>query len=122
MLEGSLVALERAEPGVAWQTAAILSGLPGGADAAQTSRERLLQEAEPLALLAGINDRVARTDALEALFSAHAEAWPQVWADWLLHEENAQLLSTITRRLEDDGHRMILQFSGRAVRRLAINP
>jgi transcription elongation factor GreA len=108
VLEGSLVALERAEPGVAWQTATILSGLPGGADAAQTSRERLLQEAEPLALLAGINDRVARTDALEALFSAHAEAWPQVWADWLLHEENAQLLSTITRRLEDDGHRELI--------------
>ena len=108
VLEESLVALESAEPGVAWQTATILSGLPGGADAAQSSRERLLQEAEPLALLAGINDRVARSDALEALFSAHAEAWPQIWADWLLHEENAQLLNTIAGRLEDDGHNELI--------------
>ncbi len=104
VLEESLVALERAEPGVAWQMATILAGFPGGEDVAQSTRERLLQESRPLALLSGITDRVARADALEALANAHADAWPQIWADWFLHEETPQLLSTMAGRLESNGH------------------
>jgi transcription elongation factor GreA len=108
VLEESLAALESAQPGVAWQTATILSGLPNGADAARKTRQRLLTEAEPLALLSGITDRIARADALDALSSAHADAWPQIWADWFLHEENPQLLSTMAGRLEGEGHRELL--------------
>jgi transcription elongation factor GreA len=108
VLEESLAALESAQPGVAWQTATILSGLPNGADAAQKTRERLLDEAEPLGLLSGINDRISRADALDALSSTHAGAWPQIWADWFLHEENPQLLSTMAGRLEDEGHSELL--------------
>jgi len=108
VLEESLVSLQSSEPGLAWQTATVLSGLPGGADAAQASRDHLLQEAEPLALLSGINDRIARADALEALSISRTQAWPEIWADWVLHEENPQLLSTMIGRLEDNGHRELI--------------
>lgn len=104
VLEETLVALEPTEPGVAWQMATILTGFPDGADVSQATRERLLHEANPLALLSGITDRVARADALDELASAHPDAWPQIWADWFLHEETPQLLSTIAGRLEGDGH------------------
>jgi transcription elongation factor GreA len=115
VLEESLHSLESAEPGIAWQTATILSGLPDGKDSAKSSRERLLNEAEPLALLSGINDRVARGDALEALASVHVDAWPQIWADWILHEETPQLLSTMTDRLENEGHNELVDQALEAV-------
>ena len=115
VLEESLVDLEGAQPGVAWQTAAILSGLPGGADSAAASRERLLHDAEPLALLSGVNDRISRADALEALVVSHPDGWPEIWADWVLHEDNPQLLSTVVGRLEDEGHNELIDRSLEAI-------
>ncbi len=83
----SLTELEISMPGLAWQTAGVLAGLPGGSEAAASCRARLLDNAEALALLSGVTDRVARADALEALAEKKSEDWPAIWGEWFLHEE-----------------------------------
>jgi transcription elongation factor GreA len=92
------------DPGVAWQTVGVLSSMPGGRETTPDYRHRLLHDTEPLALLGGISDRVSRADALEAIRQQHPEQWPEAWAEWMLHEENAQLLRTIAEALQSDGH------------------
>ncbi len=104
ILAESLPEVEATDPGVAWQTTGVLAGLPGGEEAANASRSRLLSDAEPIALLSGVSDRGVRWDALEAIASAKPDTWPEVWATWLLHEENPQHLRAITTRLESEGH------------------
>ncbi len=104
VLEDSLAEIETSNPGLAWYTSGVLAGLPGGAEIADSCRRRLLVNADPLALLSGVSDRGARTDALEALVDSHPESWPEIWSDWFLHEDNTQLLDVIAGRLETDGH------------------
>jgi transcription elongation factor GreA len=104
VLADSLPTLESKMPGLAWQTAAVLGTLPGGKEEAGSSRQRLMQVAEPLALLSGIADRSSRSEALQAIMEHDPEGWPEVWAEWLLHEEVPNLLSEITMRLESAGH------------------
>ncbi len=104
ILEESLAEIEASDPGLAWYTSGILSGLPGSAEVANACRRRLLADADPLALLLGVSDRGARADALEALADFNPESWPETWADWFLHEDNAHLLGEIAGRLEVDGH------------------
>jgi len=104
VLEESLAEIEASSPGLAWYTSGVLAGLPGGAEIADSCRRRLLANADPLALLLGVSDRGARTDALEALVESHPESWPEIWCDWLLHEDNTHLLGEIAGRLEADGH------------------
>ena len=115
ILEDSLASLEASEPGVAWQTAGILAALPGGSDAAQSSRQRLVQTDAPLALLAGISDRSARSEALAAVFESSPDGWPEVWAEWLLHEEGTALLEEITAKLEANGHAELVDQAMEAV-------
>jgi transcription elongation factor GreA len=115
VLEESLPSLERSEPGLAWQTAGILASLPGGSDAARFSRQRLIETDAPLALLSGIADRSARSEALTALVESSPEGWPEIWAEWLLHEEGASLLKEITAKLEAGGHTELVDQAMEAV-------
>jgi transcription elongation factor GreA len=104
ILVDALAGLEASKPGIAWQTAGVLAYLPGGADAAAASRQRLLQQVEGLTLLAGMADRGSRSEALEVIADNDPEGWPAIWAEWLLHEESAQLLAEIAVRLEATGN------------------
>ena len=115
VLEDSLTGLESSEPGIAWQTAGILASLPGGSDAANSSRQRLIQTDAPLVLLSGIADRSARSDALTAIVESSPSGWPEVWAEWLLHEEGANLLGEITAKLEAAGHAELVDQAMEAV-------
>jgi transcription elongation factor GreA len=99
----SLTTLERSDPGLAWETAGVLAGLPGGADTARETRERLLAEAEPHTLLSGIDDRQAREDALTALREAEPHRWPELWAGWALQEPHPTVLSAIAHALAAAG-------------------
>ena len=115
VLADSLSEIESSEPGLAWHTAGVLADLPGGQDTAAQCRKRLIETAEPLALLSGVADRGSRFEALQAVVSRHPEAWPEVWAEWLLHEEVPQLLAEIARHLESEGHEALLDQSIEAI-------
>ncbi len=104
ILEESLPELEKSQPGLAWLTAGVLAGLPGGEAPASDCRDRLLAGSNHLALLSGIGDRSARADALEAIAGSSTDRWPAVWADWFLQEESSQNLRSIATRLESEGH------------------
>jgi transcription elongation factor GreA len=102
-LAEDLAALESSDPGLAWETATVLADLPGGETPASASRARLLESTVPLRLLEGIQDRAAREDALEAMRAAEPDEWAETWAEWLLHEDNAQVLDRIATTLEREG-------------------
>jgi len=114
-LVDALSGLESSEPGIAWQTAGVLATLPGGADAAAASRQRLLQQVEGLTLLAGMTDRSFRSEALQAIADNDPEGWPAIWAEWLLHEESAQLLGEIVARLEAAGNATLIDEAMEAI-------
>ncbi len=103
LLSESLPALEHAEPGLAWETATLLGELPGGEAAAASCRHRLADEASPEILLAGIQDRSSRAEALEELRHAHPDAWASIWAAWMLHEEHPSVLDSIAMELDRRG-------------------
>ena len=115
VLTECLPELESSEPGIAWQTAGVLASLPGGAEIAAASRQRLLQQVEALALLAGIADRSSRSEALQAFVENDPENWPGVWSKWILHEESAQLLDEIAVKLETAGHASLVDEAIEAV-------
>jgi transcription elongation factor GreA len=100
MLAGSLDDLEKSEPGLAWETAALLDDLAGGEQRSAASRERLIEAAAPLQLLSGIQDRQARLQALDVFRSTRPEEWSEIWAEWLLHEQNPALLGRVAAELE----------------------
>jgi transcription elongation factor GreA len=102
LLTASIDALD-SEPGLAWETAAVLDTLPDGAPVADATRQRLTAEKQPLRLLEGIHDRQARTAALEAIRKVRNDDWTRVWGEWLLHEEAPQLLDEMARRLDEAG-------------------
>jgi len=102
-LAESLEDLERSDPGLAWETAATLADLPGGAAAAAASRKRLLATVAPARILAGTQDRAARELVLQTVREEQADEWPSVWSEWLVHEESAPLLDTIARELDSHG-------------------
>ena len=104
VLESSLTELSSEAPGLAWQTAGILTSLPGGDDDAARWRQQLIDQVEPLVLLSGISDRGSRSEALAAIADSNHDGWPEVWAEWLLHEGSPQLLGEVTARLETEGH------------------
>jgi transcription elongation factor GreA len=115
ILEGSLSELTASSPGLAWQTAGVLSSLSAGSEAASETRNRLVHEAEPLALLSGITDRNSRSEALAAIAETDPDGWAEVWGEWLLHEDTPQLLREITSRLERDGYDPLLDQAMEAV-------
>lgn len=93
----------RDEPGLAWETAAALEALPGGAAPAAAARERILADSRPLRLLSGIHDRQTRASALEAIRKARCDEWAAIWGEWLLHEEAPAVLDTIAAALDGAG-------------------
>jgi transcription elongation factor GreA len=115
ILEDSLSELFASSPGLAWQTAGVLSSLSGGNETASEIRRKLIQEVEPLALLSGIGDRNSRSEALAAIAEADREGWAEVWSEWVLHEEAPQLLREITARLEEAGQAELLDQAMEAV-------
>jgi transcription elongation factor GreA len=102
MLASTLDALED-DPGLAWETAAVLESLPEGRDVADETRRRVLGAVQPLRLLGGIQDRQTRTAALDALQQAKPDDWPRIWGEWLLHEDTAPALDLIARELDAAG-------------------
>ncbi len=102
-LQATLVKLETTDPGLAWETAATLGTLPGGRQAAEATRHRLLENVPAIALLSGIEDRSTRTDALHELREVRPEDWPEVWAGWLLHEEHPAILAELAAELTRAG-------------------
>ena len=115
VLESSLSELTASSPGLAWQTAGVLSSLAAGSEAASETRRQLVHEVEPLALLSGITDRNSRSEALAAIAETDRDGWAEVWSEWLLHEDAPQLLREITSRLEADGHDPLLDQAMEAV-------
>ncbi len=99
LLADSLAELETSNPGLAWETAAVLATLPGGEVPAAACQRRLVTTDSPMVLLAGIGDRTVRGDALTALRAAHGERWPRIWAQWLVREDTPGLLSSISQAL-----------------------
>jgi len=115
VLADNLSKIESSEPGLAWHTAGVLASLPGGKDAGAECRKRLIETVEALALLSGIADRGSRQEALQAVVDRDPAGWPEVWAEWLLHEEAPQLLGEIAGRLEAEGQDALLDQAMEAV-------
>jgi len=91
------------EPGLAWETATVLNALPGGSEAAAAAHAQIIDTAQPLLLLGGIQDRQARMTALAAVREAQPEDWTAIWGEWLLHEETPAILDTIAVALDRAG-------------------
>ncbi len=102
-LIATLADLETSEPGLAWETAAIISSLPGGADDGASRKESLIASVSPLQLLQGIQDRAEREAALEAIRASLPNTWAEVWSDWMLHEANPALLNRLLFELDGSG-------------------
>jgi transcription elongation factor GreA len=103
LLADSLAALEASDPGLAWEIAGLLVTLPGGADPATACRVRLMVTSDPLRLLAGIDDRLARAEVLAAVRAARGDAWTRLWAAWLPSEEHPGNLTNIAAELAGAG-------------------
>jgi transcription elongation factor GreA len=103
ILSSSLEEFVGSDPGLAWETAAVLEGLPEGGDLATAARTRIIDEARPLQVLGGIHDRQARTMALEGYRERRDNEWTAVWGEWLLHEDNPVILDTIAAQLDEAG-------------------
>ncbi len=91
------------DPGLAWETATALAALPGGGEAAAAAHAQIIDTAQPLRLLGGIQDRQARMAALEAIREAQNEDWTTIWGEWLLHEETPAILDRIATALDRAG-------------------
>ncbi len=108
ILGTSLDALVESDPGLAWETATMLAELPGSREAADAAIEALAAQSQPLQLLAGIEDRLARSAALEAIRRAHPEDWHTSWSTWMLEETNPGILTHVATVLEQEGHTTLL--------------
>lgn len=90
-------------PGLAWETADLLTSLPGGAEAAARCQSELARSGIPLQILSGIKERASRQGALEQFRSTRTDSWPEIWAEWFLHEKSSPLLDHIARQLDQGG-------------------
>lgn len=91
------------EPGLAWETADLLTTLPGGAEIASSCRATLAKDALPLQVLSGVKERGSRQNALEEFRTARPEEWPEIWAEWFLYEKSAPMLELIACELDRSG-------------------
>lgn len=114
-LAGSLPELERTSPGLAWETACVIADLPGGAEPAAAARSRLLESTPPYRLLSDVGERSYRVQALEALRGRRTDDWPEVWGEWLLHEEHPAVLAQLASTLDREGHGEVLDGALEAV-------
>ncbi len=102
-LTESLATLEASDPGLAWETAAIIDSLSEGPPEEPSHKEQLISSASPLQLLQGIQDRGEREAALEAIREARPDKWAEIWSDWMLHEASATLLEKMLFDLDRSG-------------------
>lgn len=91
------------DPGLVWETAAVLEGFPGGAEPAEAIRVRILENIEPLRLLGGVQDRQTRVTALNAVRETHPDEWTAIWGEWMLHEQAQAVLDSISAALDRAG-------------------
>ncbi len=91
------------DPGLAWETADLLATLPGGAETAALYRSELAESGLPLQVLSGIRERACRQSALEQFRVSRTDEWPEIWAEWLLHEKTSSILDHIARELDQSG-------------------
>ncbi len=87
------------DPGLAWETAAVLSGFPDGGKAAAAAQAGIIETSRPLHLLGGIQDRQVRMAALEAIREARGDDWTRIWGEWFLHEDTPAILDSISTAL-----------------------
>lgn len=91
------------DPGLAWETAAVLGGFPDGRETASAAQARIIEDSKPLHLLGGVHDRQIRTAALEAIRESRQDDWTDIWGEWFLHEDTPAILDTIATELERVG-------------------
>ena len=91
------------DPGLAWETAAVLDGFPGGEGPAEVVRMQILDTIQPLRLLGGIQDRQVRVTALAEVRRTHPDDWTSIWGEWMLHEEAQAVLDSIAAALDREG-------------------
>jgi len=102
ILEASIETLDD-EPGLAWETATALDALPGGHEAAEAAHAKIIETAQPVQLLGGIQDRQARMAALEAIREARNDDWTTIWGEWFLQESTPAILDNIAAALDRVG-------------------
>lgn len=90
------------DPGLAWETADLMASLPGGAEAADHCRSELAKSGLPLRILSGIREKTSRQGALDYFREVRTEEWPEIWAEWFLHEKSSPMLDHIARVLDND--------------------
>lgn len=110
-LRKSLDGLVASDPGVAWETAELLRSLSKDAATADAYQARLADETLPLKLLSGIREKNARQQALEHLRELNPHTWPEIWAEWMLHEKSAPLLDLMAAELDRHGHEDALDWT-----------
>jgi len=103
LLMESLDGLIGDNPGLAWETADLLASLPGGAEPATRCQSELAGAGLPLQILSGIKERASRQGALEQFRTVRTENWPEIWAEWFLHEKSSPMLDYIARQLDQSG-------------------
>jgi len=91
------------DPGLVWETAAVLDSFAGGKEPADAIRAKTLDESRPLSILGGIQDRQTRAAALDALREHHSDEWAPIWGEWILHESAPAVLDSIATTLEKEG-------------------
>jgi transcription elongation factor GreA-like protein/transcription elongation GreA/GreB family factor len=101
-LEAKLSELEEDDPGLAWETASLLLTLQSNNEPAAQTLDDLISTTQPLQLLSGVEDRSARVTVLETYVKQRSSEWVEIWAEWLLHEQNAPILTSIAKRLDSD--------------------
>jgi len=102
-LAETLPDLEGSDPGLAWETAALLVSLPGGSTPADASQHRLMESVDSLRLLAGISDRGERTEVLKRVRADRPDAWTSTWGTWFLQEEQPAVLDLLASTLVEAG-------------------
>ncbi len=108
-LAETLTSLEQSDPGLAWETAALLAGLPGGSRPAEACQQRLITSVAPRQLLTSIQDRAARQEVLQTLRRTAPEDWAKIWAEWLSREDHAALLTIIAATLDEEDETDLLE-------------
>lgn len=103
VLKESLDHISESDPGLAWETAGVLGSSPAGTEAAARCRSTLIESAQPLELLSGIQDRGEREAAIDAVGSARPQQRADILSDWMLHETHPAVLDRIMSELDRSG-------------------
>lgn len=98
-LSESVADLESEDPGLAWEVNAFLLTRKSTENTARESQTRLISDQPPVKLLGGVEDRLQRSAALNAIRESRPDDWTQIWAQWLLSEPQPSNLTMIAQTL-----------------------